>query len=38
MRDVSRVIESEDENDNVGMSSHSLGNPGLEKILTQRNG
>ena len=36
MRDVSRVIESEGENDDVGMFTHSLGNPGLEKILEQR--
>ena len=36
MRDVSRVIESEDENDDVGMSTHSLGNPELEKILEQK--
>ena len=36
MRDVSRVKESEDENDDVGMSTHLLGNPGLEKILEQR--
>ena len=36
MRDVSRVIESEDENDDVGMSTHSLGIPGFQKILEQR--
>ena len=36
MRDVSRVTESEGENDDVGMFTHSLGNPGLEKILEQR--
>ena len=32
MRDVSRVIESVDENVDV----HSLGNPGLEKIMEQK--
>ena len=36
MRDVSRVTESECENDDVGMFTHSLGNPGLEKILEQK--
>ena len=36
MRDVSRVTESEGENDDVGMFTHSLGNPGLEKIVEQR--
>ena len=36
MRDVSRVTESEGENDDVGKFTHSLGNPGLKKIPEQR--
>ena len=36
MRDVSRVTEPEGENDDVGMFTHSLGNPALEKILEQK--
>ena len=36
MRDVSRVTESEGENEDVGKFTHSLGNPGLKKILEQR--
>ena len=36
MRDVSRVTESEGENEDVGKFTHSFGNPGLKKILEQR--
>ena len=33
MRNVSRVTKSEGENDDIGMFTHSFGNPELEKIL-----
>ena len=33
LRNVSRVTKSEDENDDIGMFTHSFGNPELEKIL-----
>ena len=33
MRNVSRVTKSEGENDDIGMFTHSSGNPELEKIL-----
>ena len=36
MRDVSRVTESEGENDDIGKFTHSFGNPGLKKILERR--
>ena len=36
MRDVSRVTESEGENDDIGKFTHSFGNPGLKKILEHR--
>ena len=36
LRNVSRVARSEDENDDLGMFAHSLGNPELEKILAQK--
>ena len=32
LRNVSRVTKSEDENDDIGMFTHSFGNPELEKV------